>query len=231
MRHDLTVGKFAHFLADRIERFVEAAGADGHVRPITHQLGEPGAARRSVAGGDQMIDGGRNARRHCRRAQSEIGKAHDLALTHRYAAEYLRQKFAGANPHQKFFGLAERARRLKPLGIGGKLPDGFDIRGEPGKSMRSALFAIEHARHRAAFDRHPGCDSAARIGKQRLGGSDCVVQRGVQFIADGLRRYGKRHGGLQRPEFLAARTASNSTRALHKSQRPHFFLPLRSDGS
>ena len=150
-----------------------------------------------------MIDGGRHARRHRRRAQPEIGKAHDLALAHRNAAENLRQIFAGADPHQKFFGLAEGARRLKPLGIGGKLPDGFDIGREPGKSVGGALLAIEHARHRAAFDRHPGCDGAARIGKQRLGGGDCVVQRGVQFIAGGHSRYGKRHGGLRRPEIYS----------------------------
>ena len=111
MRHDLTVGEFAHLLADRIECVVEAAGADGRVRPLAHQFGEPRAARRSVAGGDQMIDGRRHARRHGRRAQSEIGKAHDLALAHRDAAEHLRQIFAGADAHQKLFGLAEGARR------------------------------------------------------------------------------------------------------------------------
>ena len=31
VRHDLAVGEFAHFLADRVERVVEPAGADGRV--------------------------------------------------------------------------------------------------------------------------------------------------------------------------------------------------------
>jgi len=49
MRHDFVVGELAHFLADRIERFVEAAGADGRLVLQPYQLDEAGAARRGVA--------------------------------------------------------------------------------------------------------------------------------------------------------------------------------------
>jgi hypothetical protein len=49
MRHHLVVGELAHFLADRIERFVESAGTDRRLRVRADQLKQPRPARRGVA--------------------------------------------------------------------------------------------------------------------------------------------------------------------------------------
>ena len=187
MRHDLAVGEFAHLLADRIERVVEAAGADGGVAPLAHQFDEPRAARRGVAGGDEMIDAGRDARRDRGRAQAEIGEADDLALAHRNAAEHLRQIFAGADAHQKLLDLAEIAVRHHPLGVSGELADRFGVSGEPGETVGGALFAVEHPRHRPALDGDPGRHGAAGIGEQRFDGGDGFAKRRDQVLA-GRRR-------------------------------------------
>ena len=56
MRHHLALGELAHLLADRIERIVEPAIADRHAVMAAHQLDEPRAARRIVAGLDQPLD-------------------------------------------------------------------------------------------------------------------------------------------------------------------------------
>ncbi len=108
---DAVVGEFAHLFADRIQRVFEAAGADRRAVLLPDQLDKAGAALRGIAGGDEMLDRGRDARRGRGRGQAEIGQAHDLALAHRNAAEHLGEVFAGADPHQKFFDLAEAAGR------------------------------------------------------------------------------------------------------------------------
>ncbi len=97
------------------------------------------------------------------RGQAEIGQSHDLALAHRNAAEHLGEVFAGANPHQEVFDLAEAAAGRQPQRIGFKLPDRLDIGAEPRQSVSGALFAVEYARYRAAFDRHPVGNGAAGI--------------------------------------------------------------------
>ncbi len=163
--HHPVLGEFAHLLADRIERIFEPAGADGGVAILPDQFNEARAARRGIAGGDEMLDSGREPRRGGRRRDAKIGQPDDLALAHRNAAEYLRQKFAGADAHQKVFGLAETAAIGQSLRISRKLADGLDIGGEPGKAVGGALFAVEHPRHRAAFDRYPVGDCAAGIGE------------------------------------------------------------------
>ena len=170
VRRDAVVGELAHLLADRVERIVEPAGADRRIVMLPDQLDEAGAARRGVAGGDEMLDGGRHARRDRGRRQPEIGQAHDLALAHRNAADHLGEIFAGADAHQEFLDLAEIAGRRQPQRISLKLPDGLDIGRKPSKPVRGALFAIEYARNRAAFDRHPVGDGAARIVKQSFDG-------------------------------------------------------------
>ena len=164
--------------------------------------------RRGVARRDEMIDGGRDPRRHRARAQAQIGQADDLALAHGNAAENLRQIFAGADAHDQIFDLAEIAGVDHPPGVGRKLPDRLDIGGEPGEAVGGALLAVEHPGHRAALDRDPRGDGAAGIGKQRLGGGDRLVERCDQVLAGGHGGCGKRHGRLRKARFLdAARTA------------------------
>ncbi len=183
---DAIVGEFAHFLADRIERVFEPAGADRRIVMLADQFDEAGAARRGIAGGDKMLDGGRHARGDRGRRQPKIRQPHDLALAHRDAAEDLGQILAGADADDEFLGFAEAPAIGKPLGISGKLPDGLDIGGEPGEPVSGALFAIEDARHRAALDRDPIGDGAAGLGEQGLDGADRVGKRGKDLVARGL---------------------------------------------
>ena len=74
VRHDLAVGELAHLLADR------SSVSSSPVAPTVaswrspHQFGEPGAVRRGVAVGDQMLDRGRHPRGDRGGAQPEIGR-------------------------------------------------------------------------------------------------------------------------------------------------------------
>ncbi len=164
---------------------------------LPDQLDEAGAAGRGVAGSDEMLDRGGDARRDRGRRKPEIGHAHDLALTHRNAADQLGEIFAGADAHQELLDLAEIAGRRQPQRIGFKLPDRLDIGREPGKSMGGALFAIEYARNRATLDRHPVGDGATGIVKESFDGCDRLTERGGQLMAGGHKGVGKRHDWLQ----------------------------------
>ena len=108
-----------------------------------HQLDEPRAAHRRVAGRDQHLDLGRARAPRPRRRQAEIGRAHDLALAHRNAAEDLREVFAEPDADQQFLDLAEPAGRLHALGIGGELAHRLDIGREPRQPVGGALLAVE----------------------------------------------------------------------------------------
>ena len=193
-RSDLVVGELAHLLADRLERLVETAGADRRLLlPLAHERGEPRAARRRIARGDEVLDRRGHPRGHGGRAEPEIGWTHDLALAHGNAAEHLRQIFAGADAHQEVFDLAEIVGLHEPLRICRKLSDRLHIGREPGKPVRGALFAVERARDRAAVDRHPLGDGAAGVREQRLGGRNPLAQRRNQFEARWHGGCGKRH--------------------------------------
>ncbi len=177
-----------------------------------------------------MIDGRSEARSGCRRVQAEIGEPHDLALAHRNAAEHLRHKLAGADPNQKLLGFAESAGGLHPPGIGRELPDRFGISRKPGKAVRRALLAVEQTRRDAAVGRHARSHGAARIGEQRLGDSNGFVQNGIQVMAGGLRRYGKRHGRLRK---TLSRPDGFSSLCVHctKSQLFRFFCAQVAPGA
>ena len=193
LRHHLVVGELAHFLADRIERVVEAAGADGRLVLQPDQLDQPGAARRGVAERDQVLDRRRHARRRSRGRKAEVGETHDLALAHGNAAEDLRQIFAGADAHQKLLDLAEIAARRQPFGIGRELAQRLDIGREPSETVGGALFAVERPRNRAAVLHHPLGDRPARVREQGVDGRNRLAERRDQLVAGGLGGCGKRH--------------------------------------
>ncbi len=117
----------------------------------------------------------------------------------------MRHKLAGADADQKLFSLAESAGSLQPLGVGRELPDRFGISSKPGETVGRALLTVEHTRYHMAINCHARRNGTARVGEPGLGGGSGLIQSGIQFIAGGLRRYGKRHGKLRRN--LAARTA------------------------
>ena len=110
MLDHLAVGELAHLVADGFERVVEAAGADRGVMAGAHQLDQARAVLRGVAGGDQRVDLGRHARGNRGGGQAEIGRAHDLALADRNAAEDLREIFAEPDADEQFLDLARAGR-------------------------------------------------------------------------------------------------------------------------
>ena len=167
VRLDFAVGKLAHLFADRAERFLETAIAHGRVVVLTHQLDQAGAAF-DIAGHERFERaseplGDRQAR------QPDIGRADDLALAHRNAALDLREIFADPDLDDEFLDLAERAGVVHPLGVGRELAHRFDISGEPGKSVRGALLAIEQTVDGAILDRDKLAHRDLRLRKQRFG--------------------------------------------------------------
>ena len=141
VRHDLAFGELAHLVADRLERLVEAAIADGRAMMLAHQVGKPRAVFRGVAGRDQFLDFRRDAVRNLFERQSKIARAHHLALAHRDAAEHLREEFAKADPDEELFQLAEAPGFAHPLRIGGELAQRLGIGRKPRQPVRGALLA------------------------------------------------------------------------------------------
>ena len=209
-------------LADRIERLVEAAGADRRALLLAHQFGKPRPVRRRIAGSNELLDSWRNARRHRGRAQAEIGQAHDLALAHRDAAEDLRQIFAGADPDQKVLDLAKLGGFHEALGVSRQLADRFHVGREPSQPVGGALFAVERARNRAAVDADARGDSAPGVRKKRLDGRNRLAERGNKFEARGHGRGGRQHddsADLARDRPRQARRAYSRTAAKPMRQR------------
>ena len=119
---------------------------------------------RGVAGRDQLLDRRAScARRPARSGQAEIGRAHDLALAHRNAAERSARDIRRARCGRS----APRSRRSSPpslhaLGIGGELAHRFDVGRKPGEPMGGALLAVEQPRGRPALQHHALADLRAR---------------------------------------------------------------------
>ena len=108
LRHDLAVGELAHLVAHRRQHLVEPAVADGDVVRWRHQFDQPRAAL--LAAGHQPFERAGAARSTtARRCKPEVGRAHDLALAHRNAAQHLRQIFAEPDSDQQLLDLAKRA--------------------------------------------------------------------------------------------------------------------------
>ena len=108
--HDLALGEFSHFLADRFERVVETVIQ--HQRTAApHQLDEARAVLRIVAAGDPTLDSGRHPRGDLRAPQAEIGGPDDLALADRDAADGLREVFADTHADRQRFELAQSPGR------------------------------------------------------------------------------------------------------------------------
>ena len=105
----LAVGEFAHLLADRFERIVEAAGADRGIVARAHQFDQTGAPLCGVAAGDQAFDVCVDAGRNLRRRKPEVARPHQFALAHRNPADDLGEIFAERDAHEVFLDLAERA--------------------------------------------------------------------------------------------------------------------------
>jgi hypothetical protein len=88
------------------------------------------------------------------------------------------------------------ACRHQPLRIGRELADRLDIGGKPGEPVGGALLAVEHARDRAALDRHAVGDR--RGGRRRTRPRRRQPEeRRDGFMARGHLGGGKRHDWLR----------------------------------
>src|SRR5262249_9302872 len=152
-RDDLAVSKPAQLVADRIERFVEIAVADGRLAAPAHQSDQPRPAVRPTR--HQALERPSHAGGNRRRGQPYVGGPHDLALTHRDTAENLAQILAEPDLGDQLLGLAEPAGKVQLVCPGRQLADGFDIGREPGEAMGGALLAIERTLHGEVLNADP----------------------------------------------------------------------------
>ena len=83
------VGEAAHFLADRFERLIQAAGADRGAVTGAHQGHQPRPPLGGVSSEDQAFDRRGDPRAHLRLAQAKVARPHQFALAHRNAADDL----------------------------------------------------------------------------------------------------------------------------------------------
>ena len=214
VRHHLAFGKLAHLLAHRHQRFV-VGPADGEVVEVAQQAHQPRAPL--VVAGHQGFDRTREPRRHAGGAQTEIGRAHDLALTHRDAARDLRQEFADPDRDHQLLRFAQRAGVMGALGKGGHLTDAFDIGGEPGQPVGGALLALEQPLDGVGVDSDARTHGRRRVPQDRFRGQRRLAGKSQEFepgIAPGClrqhrdppRRYFQRLStshvnGMQRPKM------------------------------
>ena len=219
--HDLALGEFSHFLADRFERVVETVIQ--HQRTAApHQLDEARAVLRIVAAGDPTLDSGRHPRRDLRAPQAEIGGPDDLALADRDAADGLREVFADTHADGQRFELAQSPGIAHALGVGCKLPHRLHIGREPGKAVGGALLAVQNPARHVPGRRHPRAHCQRSVGQQRLERRGRILghfHRVGGGIAAGM---GQGHRCLprkrQRRRNEMGRRALQTTRALHKSK-------------
>jgi hypothetical protein len=215
MRHDLAVGKLAHFLAHRVERVVEAAIADRRADTGAHQRDQPRPIGSGVAARDQVLHGGSDPGRHLRGRQRDVGRPHHLALAHGDAADDLGEILADADPDQQLLDLAQTAGGIHPLRIGGELAHRLHIGGKPGKSVGGALLTVERLT-RFVFG-EAAADGKRRVGEQRLGGGR-GVPRGRHEVVRSVGPRGEARHDLLLPASAAIvrrniGTAENESKA------------------
>ena len=190
------VGKFAHFLADRFQRLIEAAHPDRGIVAGAYQRDQAGAPFRGVATGDQAFDVSVDAGGNLRRRQAQVERPHDLALAHRDAANDLGEIFAEPDAHEVFLKFAEGAVADHAFRVGGELAHGLHIGGEPGQPVSGALLAIEQAANRMAFHHHPLAHLDDGVGQQGIERGGRLAAEFDQFVFGGGTGGGDRHGVL-----------------------------------
>jgi hypothetical protein len=178
-------------------RILETAGADGGVMAGPYQFHQAGTPLGGVAGGDQALDAAADAGGDLCGGKPKIHRPHHLALAHRDAADDLCRAFADADAHQVLLDLAEVALAQHALGVSGELAHRLDIGGEPGKPVRGALLAVEHAGNHPALHHDPLAHLGHRVGQQRLQGGARLAGKLDQFMFGDGAAGGDRHGHPQ----------------------------------
>ena len=231
VRHDLALGELAHLVADRLERLVETAVADRRAMMLAHQVGEPRAVFRGVAGRDQLLDFRRDAVRHLFELQSKIARAHHLALAHRDAAKHLREEFAEADPDEEFFQLAEPPGFAHPLRIGGELAQRLGIGRKPRQPVRGALLLVDQFGGNPAVSGNARPDGSRRIGEQRVHGADRrtgILDQARAAFGPGCRNCHR----VLRPQSYSVRLVmhcnTNLVRRTRGRRNPSAYQPLTS---
>ena len=190
---DFARGKFAHLRADGFQRLVEPAVAADRLRVIAHQRDKARSQRRRVAVGDHRFDRGRNAGRDGGRRKPEIGEPHELALTHRDAAEDLGQIFTKPDADNHLLDLSHARGGLHALGVTRELPQRLDVGGEPGKAVGGALLPVEQVRPDATFDRDALAYAVGRVSEQSLHRHDRVASARGEIVSSVRAGRSKRH--------------------------------------
>ena len=234
-RH-LAVGELAHFIADRRQRVVETAIADGGAVVRAHQLDQARAAldiRVSV----QLSQRPGHARCDRLSREPDVGGTHDFALAHGNATRNLGEVFADPDLDEQLLGLPEPAGGLHPLRVSCELAHGFDVSREPGQTMGGALLAVEQIVDHAFVDRHPSAHRRRRLRQERigrLGRLPCEsdqLRRGVGALSLVQHRRSPRGSASRRVPLIGIHSASKAFAAtlrvqctnatLQRAVRPH----------
>jgi hypothetical protein len=154
LRHHLAVGELAHLIANRRQRLVETAVADGGTMMRSHQLDQARAAL-NIPGRVQVPKRPGQPRGDGVGREPDVGGTHDFALTHGNAALDLGEILADPELDEQLLGLSKTAAGVHPLRIRRELPYRLDISREPGEAMGRALLAVEQSIDHAAVDRDP----------------------------------------------------------------------------
>ena len=200
MRRDLALGELAHLVADRLERLVEPAVADGRAMLLAHQRrpgarGSPRCCRSRSAprrAGDTRAPTCSSARpRSPGRTISPWLIGMPPSICARYSPSPMRTSSSSVSP--------KRCAARHALRIGGKLADRLHIGGEPGQPVRGALLAVEQLWRRCGRPRSPwlptarvasaSSASAAAVASRALGDQVGVSGR---VAASGMRISGTR---------------------------------------
>ena len=140
MRRDAFAGEGAKLVADHVERVVTRA----LVRAFS--IGQPARefcpVFRRVSRADEMAGRIARSKRKGFLLQAVIGRAYDLALAHRHAAENLGAIFPHADIEDEPFDVAKGIclpRAVRPVAQGVKR---FSLRGDPCIAVKPVLLAL-----------------------------------------------------------------------------------------
>jgi hypothetical protein len=141
MRRDPLVGEAAELVADHLQLFVKAGGAETrHPLLLFQQLRQPHPRRGGIALAAQSGHFGRVEQGGI---HAQIGRAHDLALAHRQAAGKLGDVFAKGDLVDQRLDLAEPALGRQPLGPALHLAQALGIGRDPGQAMGGILMRLD----------------------------------------------------------------------------------------
>ena len=143
VRLHLLGAEAAHLVTHRRKRLVQSGIAD-RAALLGDERCEASTVLRRIASLDHRA-GHAEKCRNVVCGKSEISRPDELGLRHRDAVRGLVEILAGADPGEKPLDLAEPALLLHARGVGGDLPHGLRIGGEPGETVRRVLMGFDQS--------------------------------------------------------------------------------------